>query len=146
MADLDAEGQFFQILCTSNADLIYNSPEPMWFADLDTNTRQVRFGWDDKTGNNGNTRIVEDAITGDRVYHIALQKSSGADTLRLYINGLLTITETFGAPLSTLDKLRLLPSGRGSTGSPILRALNTHACTVTRNSIFKRESSAIRRW
>ena len=103
----------------------------MWFVDLDTNTRQVRFGWDNKTGNDDKkTRYVENAITGDRVYHIALQKSSGADLVRLYINGLLTITETVGAPLNTLDKLRLMPNGRGSTGSPILREFSVRTRAV----------------
>ena len=55
-----------------------------------------------------------------------MQKSSGADVVRAYLNGVLIITETIGSPLPTIDQVRL----RTVEGAPVIRELSARTNAV----------------
>ena len=52
---------------------------------------------------------------------MAMQKDSGASTIRVYVDGVLRITESLDYPMSNIDVVKLDPS---NTGVPFIRELN----------------------
>ena len=63
----------------------------------------------------------------NRVYSVAVQKSAGADVVRVYLNGELQIVETVGAPLATIDSVRFQAF---RTGIPVIRECSARSNPV----------------
>ena len=58
---------------------------------------------------------------------MAVQKSAGADVVRVYLNSELQIVETVGAPLATIDSVRFQAF---RTGTPMLREFSARSNPV----------------
>ena len=119
------EDSYRQVLCTSDADASFEHPDHILSINVDARDGKIGFGWDDRqTG--GETNTAADVITANRWHTIAAQKSAASDIVRVYVNGVLVLTETVGAPLPTLDMFRILPK----YGVPILREFSVRTNTV----------------
>jgi hypothetical protein len=115
------------ILLSSDADVAESPPERILFINLDSATGELQFRWDDKTGNTYNRITEPNLIFANRVYSVAMQKSAGADVVRVYLDGQLRIVETVGAPLTTVDSVRIQAY---RTGLPVLREFNVRSSPV----------------
>jgi hypothetical protein len=113
---------------SSDADATETPPEDIIFINLDSATAELQVRWDDKTGgDNFNRIIVPNVVSANQVYSVAVQKSSGADVVRVYLNGELKVTETVGAPLTTIDIIRFQAF---RTGTPMIREFSVRTNTV----------------
>jgi hypothetical protein len=107
---------------SSDADANETPPEDIIFINLDSVTAELQVRWDDKIGGgNFNRIIVPNMVFANQVYSVAVQKSPGADVVRVYLNGELKVTETVGAPLTTIDLVRFQAF---RTGTPIIREIS----------------------
>jgi len=113
---------------SSDADASETPPEDIIFINLDSVTAELQVRWDDKTGgDNFNRIIVPNMVFANQVYSVAVQKSAGADVLRVYLNGELKVTETVGAPLTTVDIIRFQAF---RTGTPMIREFSARTNAV----------------
>ena len=84
-------------------------------------------GWNGREGGDDTNSVsVDGVLLSVQWYAISLQKSSGADVVRAYLNGLLIVTEPIGSPLSTIDQVRL----RAVEGAPIIREFSARSSAV----------------
>jgi len=119
-------GSSISVFETSDADHGFSAPnETIQPCYLDSVTHELRFGWDNRQGT-FTERIVANAIFPDRWHSISLQKSAGANNVRVYLDGVLRITENIPNPLNTLDMLLFRPGG---SNNPIIRELSIRTNT-----------------
>ena len=89
-------GSFIAIQPESDADVDANAPDR--FINLTLNAAgDVTLRWDARNGS-ANTASGTGSASG-QLLHVALQKGPSSDTLRLFLDGALRITET-PAPIS----------------------------------------------
>jgi len=118
----------FVLTLTSDADVDFTSPDNVHNLVVSTETGDLKFSWDDRTGVNGHygDDIVSGVIAANRWYHVAMQKNTGSDDIRVYLDGLLIITENAAYPMSNHDLIRFLPQ----TGASMLREFNMRTLSV----------------
>ena len=105
----------FRIIMTADADVDTNAPDNIYFLSVSTQDGELGFTWDDRSGVSGhyNQPSISNAITANHWFHLAMQKNSGASTVRVYLDGVLRMTENIGYPMSNIDVVRLDPVGPG---------------------------------
>jgi len=113
----------FHIILSADADADANVPDNLNFLYASTQDGKLGFTWDDRTGSSGhyNQPTISDAILANRWFHVAMQKDAGASTVRVYLDGVLRITENVGYPMSNIDIVKIDQHG---TGVPFIREFN----------------------
>ena len=88
-------------------------------------TGALNFTWDDRSGLSGHyrTRSLSNVVEGGRWQHVCLQKSQGANTVRVYLNGVLELTETPTYPLSVLDDIIITRTGQPTFREFLVRSV-----------------------
>jgi hypothetical protein len=89
-ADADADSSN-----PDNFNLMYASTASNWYGKLG-------FTSDDRNGHI-NHGLADDVIVENRWFHMAMQKDPSASTVRVYVDGILRITESVDYPLSNID-------------------------------------------
>ena len=114
---------------SADADVDSNSPDNVTFMYASTQNGKLGFTWDDRTGSSGhyNQPTISNAITVSRWFHVAMQKNSGASTVRVYLDGVLRMTENVGYPMSNIDVIKIDPH---STGIPFIREFSVRTQAV----------------
>jgi len=99
----------FNIVMSADADADANVPDNLNFMYASTQNGKMGFTWDDRSGTSGhyNQPTISNAITANRWFHLAMQKNSGASTVRVYLDGVLRITENVTYPMSNIDLVKL---------------------------------------
>jgi len=110
----------FYITMTADADVDASAPDNINHMYASTQNGKMGFTWDDRTGVSGhfNQPTISNAITANRWFHVAMQKNSGASIVRVYLDGVLRMTENVGYPMSNIDVVQIDPRG---TGVPFIR-------------------------
>jgi len=117
------------LVLSSDADADSHAPDNVNFMYASTQDGKMGFTWDDRTGASGHYSqpSITDAIVANRWYHLAMQKNAGASTVRIYLNGVLRITENVTYPMSNIDIVTIDPHG---SGVPFIRELNFRTSAV----------------
>jgi hypothetical protein len=112
----------FHIMMSADADVDSSAPDNVNVLYASTQNGKMGFTWDDRTGSSGhyNQPAISNAITANRWFHLAMQKNSGASTVRVYLDGVLRLTENVGYPMSNIDVVRINPH----SGVPFIREFN----------------------
>jgi len=116
------------IVLSADSDVDSNAPDNINFLYASTQSGKMGFTWDDRTGGSGhyNQPTVSNAITANRWFHLAMQKNAGASTVRVYLDGVLRLTENVGYPMSNIDVVQIDPHG----GVPFIREFNVRTSAV----------------
>jgi hypothetical protein len=119
----------FNIVLSADADADTNAPDNINFMYASTQNGKMGFTWDDRSGVSGhyNQPTISNAITANRWFHVAMQKNSGASTVRVYLDGVLRITENVTYPMSNIDIVKIDQHG---TGVPFIREFSVRTSAV----------------
>jgi hypothetical protein len=100
------------LVCTSDADTDNASPDKQYLLDVNGQTGVLGFTWNDQVGHS-NTVTVADVVSLNRWLHVAFQKNTDSDVIRVYLDGVLRITETATYPIPCFDGISLRRYGDG---------------------------------
>jgi hypothetical protein len=119
----------FYVVLSDDADAADSAPDTLNLMYASTRNGKMGFTWDDRSGVSGhyNQPTVSNAITANRWFHLAMQKNSGASTVRVYLDGVLRITENVAYPMTNIDVLRIDPHG---AGVPFIREMSVRSQAV----------------
>jgi hypothetical protein len=119
----------FYVVLNGDADAADTAPDNLNLMYASTQNGKMGFTWDDRSGVSGhyNQPTVSNAITANRWFHLAMQKNSGASTVRVYLDGVLRITENVAYPMTNIDVLRIDPHG---AGVPFIREMSVRSQAV----------------
>jgi len=107
---------------TQDADANSSAPDRFFSLTVRSNG-SLTFNWDDRSGVNGHYNTVEaTGVEAMRWTHVGMQKSPDTDTVRVYLNGDLKITETATYPISSIDVLIISRSGQPTFREFLVRA------------------------
>ena len=109
---------------TANMDSDLSPPDLLYAISVHSNGT-LNFTWDDRSGLSGHFRhrSVSNVVELGRWQHVCLQKSQGANTVRVYLNGVLALTETPTYPLSVLDAIIITRIGQPTFREFLLRSV-----------------------
>jgi hypothetical protein len=115
-----------KITCTADCDADGNPPNNYNIVSISTQTDDLRFKYDDRTGEHQGEAIDPGVISANRWYHVCMQDSAEDDIVRVYLNGELR-AEDVAVPLSNLDSVQISLQG---SGVPVLREFNVRSTAV----------------
>ena len=89
-----------KIICSSDADTNLSPRDNLHFVDVNAETGDLVLFWDDRTGISGhsNGTTVSNVISANRWHHVAMQKNTGSNDVRVYLDGLLIVTDSVTYP------------------------------------------------
>ena len=97
--------------------------------DVNAETGDLVLSWDDRTGASGhrNTTTVSNVISANRWHHVAMQKNTGSDDVRVYLDGLLMMTDNVTYPMIDFDAITIVVLGPVAS---FLREFNVRTLAV----------------
>ena len=128
----------------------------IWIGGLDSRSvplspiwNEQRLLWDDRTGLNGQTDITNCAKFGEW-QHIAIQKSSGSDVHRVYLDGALVITQSVPNTAAVLDQIYFYGGNSPIVREFVVRGVDPYPTVVYTPGATQNITSSIgdsqRRW
>jgi len=116
------------LVMNDDADVATDVPDNINYLSISTQDGKLGFTWDDRTGTSGhfNQPTISNAITANRWFHLAMQKNAGASTVRVYLDGVLRITENVDYPMSNIDVVNIDPHA----GVPFIREFSVRTSAV----------------
>jgi len=84
-----------KITYSADADADASPPDDFLFIDVNAETGDLKLYWDDRTGTSGHANLstVSNVISANRWHHVAMQKNTGSDDVRVYLDGVLIVTQ-----------------------------------------------------
>ena len=99
-----------KVNCSSGADTDDRPPDNFLYVDVNAGTRDLGPYWDDRTGTSGhpNLTTVSNVNSANRWHHVAMQKNTGIDDVRVYLDGLLSVTDSVAYPVTNFDSITII--------------------------------------